>query len=59
MNSVKKIVERKAREGRNSYAELWDGKNENGVLVANGVYFYKLELSTGDSLLGKIVSGDR
>jgi flagellar hook assembly protein FlgD len=37
---VRVIVEGK-RSARH-YREAWDGKDENGVAVASGVYFYRL-----------------
>ena len=41
-----------------NYSEIrWDGRDHKGEMVANGVYFYKLELKTGDktySETGKI-----
>jgi len=55
MNKVKDVVHRKHRSGGNEYAELWDGRNQEGVHVANGVYFYRLELNPGGIMWGKIV----
>ena len=33
----------------------WDGKNEAGDVVANGVYYYIVEKESGSSPHGKIV----
>jgi hypothetical protein len=32
----------------------WDGRNKNGKVVANGVYFYVIESSSGEKGVGKI-----
>jgi len=34
---------------------VWDGSNDDGELVANGVYFYRIELDSGEDLWGKVV----
>jgi len=34
---------------------VWDGKNGKGDNVANGVYFYRVELDCTDDLWGKVV----
>ncbi len=34
---------------------VWDGRNEKGDLVANGIYYYRILLGTGEDLWGKIV----
>ncbi|MEE9555509.1 MAG: hypothetical protein V3W18_14580 [candidate division Zixibacteria bacterium] len=34
---------------------VWDGSDDKNKLVANGVYFYRVELDTGDDLWGKIM----
>ena len=26
-----------------SYSQIWDGRNSNGVSVATGIYFYRIE----------------
>jgi len=33
---------------------MWDGRNDNGEKVANGVYFYVIESSTGEKAMGKV-----
>ena len=55
MNLVKNLVQDKSRAGGGDYYELWDGRNENGYIVANGVYFYLLELEGEKTAWGKIV----
>ena len=34
--------------------DMWDGKNEKGDIVANGVYFYLIEYGDGERFVGKI-----
>ena len=55
MNLVKTVVDEKNRSGPGDYAEIWDGKNEVGDMVANGVYFYKLTLQGEGPLWGKVM----
>jgi len=33
-------------QARNTYTVRWDGKNQNGVSVASGVYFYRLQAAS-------------
>ncbi|MBK7629464.1 MAG: hypothetical protein IPJ23_01855 [Ignavibacteriales bacterium] len=35
--------------------EFWDGKDENGNTVPNGVYFYRVDIADSDALYGKIL----
>ena len=35
----------KTKLGAGTYAIQWDGKNNEGLLVASGVYFFKLTAS--------------
>jgi hypothetical protein len=53
MNLVKEI-ESGSREGEQEYDEIWDGKNDEGDVVANGTYFFKVE-AKGQTEWGKIV----
>ncbi|MFC1477027.1 FlgD immunoglobulin-like domain containing protein [candidate division KSB1 bacterium] len=55
MNPVKTVVSGKSRFNPGSYAEAWDGTNNWGQMVANGVYFYKMEISGEGTFWGKII----
>ncbi len=55
MNLVKTVVDGEERLGGVEYDEPWDGKNEKGDLVANGVYFFKVEAPGGQTEWGKLV----
>jgi hypothetical protein len=35
--------------------EYWDGKDDNGNYVPNGVYFYRVEIGDNDAIFGKIL----
>ncbi|MCK4358310.1 MAG: T9SS type A sorting domain-containing protein, partial [Candidatus Cloacimonetes bacterium] len=53
-NLVKILIENDAQvAGEEQYIE-WDGKNGKGDIVANGVYFYVIESSSGEKGVGKI-----
>jgi hypothetical protein len=43
------------RGGVESDDLLWDGANGDGDLAANGVYFYRIQLDSGEDLWGKVV----
>jgi len=34
---------------------VWNGTNDKGKEVANGIYFYRIELDSGEDLWGKVV----
>ncbi|MCC7262776.1 MAG: T9SS type A sorting domain-containing protein [Candidatus Latescibacteria bacterium] len=41
--------------GQNHASDTWDGRDDEGDPVANGVYFYRVELDSGQETFGKIV----
>jgi photosystem II stability/assembly factor-like uncharacterized protein len=43
------------RGGIESDDIVWDGTNDKGDIVANGIYFYRIEQSGGEDLWGKVV----
>ncbi len=45
----------KSQPGGDEIWEFWDGRNEDGAIVANGVYFYKVEIDGKLLGYGKIV----
>lgn len=55
MNLVQIIADNKDRSSAGDYSEVWDGKNELGDMVANGVYFYQVIRSGHASLWGKVM----
>jgi len=53
---VKTVAVNVSRRGNVESDDIvWDGTNDKGVLVANGVYFYRIELDYGNDLWGKVV----
>jgi photosystem II stability/assembly factor-like uncharacterized protein len=55
MNRVKTLLKDAERGGTQEYDELWDGRDDNGRLVANGVYFYRVVFNDSDPMMGKIL----
>ncbi len=55
MNRVRTLINQATRDAGSEYDELWDGANDAGVVVANGVYFYRVETGGGDPVFGKII----
>lgn len=55
MNLVKDLVADKFREGNVDAYEVWNGRGNDGRIVANGVYFYRLEREGEKPVWGKIV----
>lgn len=53
---VKTVAENVFRPGGvESDDILWDGTNGDGDLAANGIYFYRIQLDSGEDLWGKVV----
>ena len=55
LDFVATVVNGKYRDIPGDYYEEWDGRNREGEIVANGVYFYKLDKSGQGEAWGKIV----
>ena len=41
--------------GQNGVIDFWDGKDDVGIYVPNGVYFYRVEFDNDESIFGKIM----
>ncbi|NKB67648.1 MAG: hypothetical protein GKR89_11335 [Candidatus Latescibacteria bacterium] len=52
---VRTLVEDQRRAGEQNHGDNWDGRDDDGKEVANGVYFYRIELDTGEQAFGKVV----
>ncbi len=53
---VRNVVNRIYRLGGVESDDIvWDGANGNGDIVANGIYYYRIELDSGEDLWGKVV----
>jgi hypothetical protein len=55
MNRVRTLVLNASRRGSAEYDEIWDGRNDAGKIVANGVYIYRLRIDTDEPAFGKIL----
>lgn len=52
---VRTLVNAVDRAGPGNHGENWDGLDEDGRAVANGVYFFRVETDDGDRAFGNIV----
>jgi len=52
---VRRLLESETRAGQENHWYNWDGRDDDGQYVANGVYFYRLELDGGSQAFGKVV----
>lgn len=55
MNRVRTLINKASRSPGAEHDEYWDGTNDDGRLVANGVYFYRIETTSGEPKFGKIL----
>ncbi len=55
MNRVRTIVRDAGRSGRTEHEELWNGTDDSGSTVRNGVYFYRVLVGDEDPLWGNIM----
>ena len=55
MNRVRTVVRDAQRSGTSEHDEIWDGRNDAGTLVVNGVYFYRVRVNGGDPAWGKVM----
>jgi hypothetical protein len=52
---VRSLLDGADRDGERNHGENWDGLDDEGNPVANGVYFYRIATAAGDEAHGKIV----
>jgi ligand-binding sensor domain-containing protein len=55
MDRVTTVVEHEAIPRAGDYTRVWNGKNDYGDMVANGVYFYSVELEGDGTYWGKLM----
>jgi hypothetical protein len=56
MNIVKTVIQNADRiKTLDDAPDKWDGRDENGDIVPNGVYFYRIDFDSGDPVFGKII----
>jgi len=58
MELVTTVVNNRPRPGNSDFTEVWNGRTDDGRLVANGVYFYQLELDGDGTYWGKLMIFD-
>ncbi|MCX7761718.1 MAG: hypothetical protein N2252_02635 [Candidatus Kryptonium sp.] len=54
MRKIRTIISNATRDGVKEYDEIWDGKDDSGKIVPNGVYFYRVKIDEKE-LYGKIL----
>ena len=55
MHLVRTLIQNAQRNSVGDHFENWDGKDENGITVPNGVYFYRIDIGSNKPLFGKIM----
>jgi hypothetical protein len=55
MNRLKTVVRDAVRDGSGEHDEIWDGTDDAGRGVLNGVYFYRLTVGGNDASWGKVM----
>ena len=55
MNYVRTLIQNAPRTGTDIQFTLWDGTRDDGNIVANGVYFYRVEINKKTAAWGKIL----
>jgi len=56
MNYIRTIIQNAPRNRTTEGApEFWDGTDENGNFLPNGVYFYRVDINDEEPLFGKII----
>ncbi|OGU77756.1 MAG: hypothetical protein A2V93_10800 [Ignavibacteria bacterium RBG_16_34_14] len=56
MNVVRTVIQNTDRiKTLDDSPDRWDGRDENGNLVPNGVYFYRIEFDSDNPVYGKII----
>jgi len=54
MQPVTTLLQDAVRSGSIEHDEIWDGRDDRSRRVANGVYFYRVEVDGGEAQWGKI-----
>ena len=53
-NKVRTLIDRQITE--NNCTIIWNGDNDSGILLGNGIYFYRLR-TPKNSVSGKLIIG--
>jgi len=54
MNLVRTLIQNYSLSSGENFV-VWDGRDENGKIVPNGVYFYRIDRGGNDPIFGKIM----
>jgi hypothetical protein len=55
MNRVRTLVNGARRSSSAEFDEYWDGRDDQGRQVANGVYIYRIDIDGEEARYGKIL----
>jgi photosystem II stability/assembly factor-like uncharacterized protein len=55
MNLIRTLLRQAFRSGAIEHDEIWDGRDDSGRRVSNGVYFYEVEVENGSAGWGKVI----
>lgn len=55
MDLVTTLADNQFRRGPADYSDVWNGRNDYGDAVANGVYFYKVDIADDGVYWGKVM----
>ena len=56
MNYVRTVLQNAPRQrGTEGPPDFWNGRDDNGNLVPNGVYLYRVDVESEEPLFGKII----
>ena len=56
MNYVRTVIQNAPRNRDNDGPpDFWDGRDDSGNIVPNGVYLYRVDIDSNDPLFGKII----
>ena len=54
MNLVRTLIQNAEKTDGEQF-EFWNGRDEGGNIVANGVYFYRIDIDSKEHVFGKIM----
>ncbi len=55
MNRVRTLIKDATRVGGTELDEIWDGRDDVGIQVANGVYFYRVQVGGNEPVWSKVM----